>query len=71
MAIERSPVQSSNVKSIGYDPDEKTLAVEFADGSIYHYHGVEKVVHEELLSTKSVGKYLHANIKGAYKHAKQ
>ena len=69
--IERLPVTSSNVKSIGHDADSNTLAVEFKDGSIYHYHDVPKDIHEGLVSAKSVGSYIHANIKGKYKHAKQ
>ena len=69
--IERSPVKSSNIKSVGWNPADKTLAVEFADGSIYHYHDVEKDIHEGLVGSKSVGSYLHTNIKGKYKHSKQ
>ena len=69
--IERLPVSSSNIKSVGWDPTDKTLAVEFADGSIYHYSDVEKDVHEGLVSAKSVGSYLHKNVKGKYKHSKQ
>lgn len=69
--IERTPVSSSNIKSIGYDSDNKTLAVEFSDGSVYHYHDVEKDDHEALISAKSIGKHLHQNIRGAYKYTKQ
>lgn len=69
--IDRTPVTSSNISSIGYDPDEKTLAVEFKDGTVYHYHDVEPDAHEQLVSAKSIGKHLHANIKGAYKFTKQ
>ena len=69
--IERTPVQSSNVKSIGFHNDTNTLAVEFKDGSVYHYHDVPKDVHEGLVTAKSVGGYIHANVKGAYKHSKQ
>ena len=69
--VERQPVQSSNVKSVGHDPKTNTLAVEFKDGSVYHYHDVPKDVHESLVSAKSVGGFIHANIKGAYKHSRQ
>lgn len=69
--MDRVPVTSSNINSVGYDPDEKTLAVEFKDGTIYHYHDVEKDVHENLVSARSVGGFLHANIRGVYKHSKQ
>jgi len=69
--VDRQPVKSSNVKSVGHDPKTNTLAVEFKDGSIYHYHDVPKDVHESLVSARSVGGYIHASIKGVYKHSKQ
>ena len=69
--IERKPVSSSNVKSVGHDPDSNTLEVEFSDGSVYHYHDVPKDVHEGLISSKSVGGFIHKNIKGSYKHSRQ
>lgn len=71
MTIERTPVSSSNIKSVGYDPKDRTLAIEFADGSVYHYSDVEKAKYDDLMSAKSVGKFVHGNIKGVYKHAKQ
>ena len=68
--MDRSPVKSSNVASVGYEPSTKTMEVEFKDGSIYHYHGVESTIHSDLVSSKSIGKFLHANVKGQYKHSK-
>ena len=69
--VTRTPVSSSNVKSVGHDPDTNTLEVEFKDGSVYHYHDVPKDEYEQLIAVKSVGGYIHANIKGSYKHSKQ
>lgn len=69
--VERAPVTSSNVKSVGHDASTGTLEVEFKDGSVYHYHDVPKEVHEGLVSSKSVGGYIHSNVKGKYKHSKQ
>ena len=71
MAIERVPVTSSTVASVGYDPDEQTMAVEFKGGDVYHYHDVDKDSYNNLLAAKSIGSHLHANIKGKFKHAKQ
>ena len=71
MAIDWTPVKSSNVARVGYDAEGRTMAVEFTDGSIYHYHDVEKNVHDDLISAKSVGSHLHKNVKGVYKHTKQ
>lgn len=69
--IEMLPVDSSNVSEAGYDKDNKTLAIKFSDGSIYHYTDVSRDTYDELMAAKSVGKYIHANIKGIYKHSKQ
>jgi len=68
--MDRKPVKSSNVTSVGFDPATKTMEIEFKDGSVYHYHGVEPDTHSGLLSAKSIGKYVHANIKGQYRHSK-
>ena len=68
--MDRVPVKSSNVTSVGYEPRTKTMAVEFKDGSVYHYHDVEPDTHQGLISAKSIGKYVHANVKGKYKHSK-
>lgn len=69
--IERTPVDSSNIKSVGHDPKTNTLAVEFNNGSLYHYHDIPKTVHQELMSAKSVGSHLNKNIRGSYKYTKQ
>lgn len=69
--IERSPVTSSNVKSVGHCPNTNTLAIEYSDGSIYHYHDVDKDTHDQLVASKSVGGFIHSNVKGVFKHSKQ
>lgn len=69
--IEMKPVESTNISKVGYDPATKTLAVAFADGSLYHYQNVEPSAHDDLLAAKSMGSHLHKNIKGAYKYAKK
>lgn len=69
--VERTPVTSSNVRSVGHDPESNTLAVEFKDGSIYHYHDVDKDTHDQLIAARSIGGFIHANLKGVYKHSKQ
>lgn len=69
--VDRVPVSSSNVKSVGHDSETNTLAVEFKDGSVYHYHDVPKDVHESLVSAKSIGGFIHSGIKGKYSHSKQ
>jgi hypothetical protein len=40
VTVDRKPVSSSNISSIGYDPKSQTLEIEFHSGGIYQYDGV-------------------------------
>lgn len=66
--MNRIPVTSSNVKSVGYDPSNKVLEVEFKNGGIFHYHEITPTQHKELMSASSIGSYLHKNIKSRNDH---
>lgn len=68
--MNRQPVSSSNIASIGYDSPSSTLEIEFNDGAIYQYFDVPAAVHSELLGAESVGKYFAANVKGAYRYTR-
>ncbi len=64
--MERTPVTSSNLKSVGYDPQTKTLEVEFQSGSIYQYSEVPEDVYQALMSASSHGQYYVQNIRSVY-----
>jgi len=66
----RTPVVSSNIRSVGYAPGEKKLEIEFHDGSIHHYHDVSSEEHHSLMTAPSVGKHFHAHIKHKHPHSK-
>jgi len=68
--MNRKPVSSSNIASIGYDVDSQTLEIEFLNGGVYQYFDVPQHVYEELMSAGSHGQYLARNIKGAYRYSK-
>jgi hypothetical protein len=69
--VERTPVQSSNIASIGYDTETLTLEVEFLSGGIYQYFGVPQDVYDSFISASSKGTFFHHNIKNAgYPHSK-
>ena len=53
--MNRTPVTSSNVASVGYDPVTMTLEGEFKNGSVCQYFDVPEVVYQELMSAASVG----------------
>jgi hypothetical protein len=60
------PVSSSNVAAVGYNEQRETLGVRFLNGSEYEYSGVDKDMALALRDATSVGKFLHAFIKGRY-----
>lgn len=64
--MERQPVSSSNLVSVGYDPTNETLEIEFKGGSIYRYFNVPAFEHERLMAASSHGVYFNANIKDKY-----
>lgn len=66
--MKRTSVRSSNVASVGYDPDSATLEIEFNDGSVYQYFQVPECHFRGLTDAGSVGKYFHRHIKGAYRY---
>ncbi len=68
--MNRDPVQSSNLKSVGYDSDTKILEIEFHDGGIYQYFDVPEDIHQGLISALSKGKYHHEFIKKVYRFQK-
>ena len=68
--MNRDHVESSNIKSIGYDSKSQTLEIEFLNGSVYQYFDVPEHIFEELMGADSQGKYLASNIKGYYRYSK-
>jgi hypothetical protein len=68
--MERTPVTSRDIRSIGYDPETQTLEIEFNKGGVYQYAGVPEGEYEAMKNADSKGKYLNANIKGRYPYIK-
>ena len=69
--MDRIPVSSRNLASVGYDPTTSTLEIEFNTGSIYQYFGVPQEIYEGLMNAGSKGTFFHHNIKTAgYNYAK-
>ena len=67
--MERTPVlDSTSVKSMGYDPNGLILEVEYASGRIYDYEEVPVEVVEALCKAESIGSFLAKNIKFKYEY---
>lgn len=68
--MERAPVSSSNIASIGYESNSETLEIEFKNQSIYQYYNVPQFMHEQLMQAPSIGVFFNTNIRNAYACAK-
>ena len=68
--MEMISVDSSNVRSVGYDDASSTLQVEFLNGSLYQYFDVPRQIFDGLLTAGSVGGYLHQNVKGIFRYSR-
>jgi hypothetical protein len=68
--MDRTRVTSSNILSIGYDPQSKVLEVEFTSGDVYQYFDVPDHLYETFLRASSHGQYLNENIRYNYRYQK-
>lgn len=66
--MKREPVTSSQIKSIGHDPEKNVLHVEFqprkgdTSGQVYEYANVPAPTHAALLCADSKGTFLQKQI---------
>lgn len=68
--MNRIQVNSSNIRSIGYDPQSRVLEVEFIPGDVYEYYDVPEYLHRQFLNAPSHGQFLNDNIKYSYRYQK-
>jgi hypothetical protein len=68
--MDRVPVTSSNLASIGYDEASLTLEIEFIGGRVYQYFDVPPAAYAELISADSHGVYFCAYIRNNYRYAR-
>jgi hypothetical protein len=61
--MERTPVFSSNLVSVGYEEETQTLEIEFKNGSVYQYAGVSLDEFSSFMNADSKGAYFNARIK--------
>ncbi|NEO26005.1 MAG: KTSC domain-containing protein [Kamptonema sp. SIO4C4] len=57
---------SSCTSALAYDPQEKLLEIEFTNGSVYQYEGVEPETWNRFRQSKSPGRFYNRAIKGSY-----
>lgn len=67
--MKREPVESTAIKSIGYNEDKQILEVEILDtGRVYKYFNVPLEEYMDFLDAKSLGEYYNRVIKENYEY---
>lgn len=64
--MRRRPVESSSIRSVGYDVASRTLELEYAGGDVYRYFDVPQPTYAGLLAAPSIGAYVNQEIKPYY-----
>lgn len=64
--MERQEVSSTNIVSVGYDPINEILEIEFKSRRVYQYYNVPAFMHERMMIADSIGKFFNAEIKDSY-----
>lgn len=55
--MQRQPVSSSTVESVGYEASSQTLEVAFLSGAVYQYYNVPESVYVGLMNAGPKGSY--------------
>jgi len=63
--VQREPVASEVLRSVGYDPDRNILELEFTGGEVYRYFDVPPELHVGLMTAVSHGAFFAAHIRDA------
>lgn len=64
--MQRAVVDSTTMRSVGYDSTQQMLEVEFTSGAVYRYLEVPAAVFDELMKAESKGRYFNEEIRDDY-----
>jgi hypothetical protein len=67
--MERLIVESSIIRSVGYDAANDVLQIEFNRGHVRNYFGVPPSVYREMITAGSKGKYYLKHIRDKFEFA--
>jgi hypothetical protein len=68
--MERINVESSTIRSVGYDLERAILEIEFSNGNVYEYYDVPQYQYDALMNASSKGQYANQNIYKTYRQQK-
>ncbi len=64
--MQRKRVNSSRLRSVGYDERSETLEVEMSNGYVYQYSKVSPEVHRRFMAAPNPGTYFDDKIAEEY-----
>jgi hypothetical protein len=64
--MQRHPISSSAISSVGYDARSSVLEVEFQSGVVYDYFKVPAGVYRALLKAPSKGRFVSRRVRDSY-----
>jgi hypothetical protein len=62
----RVVVDSSSLRSVGYDAATSTLEVEFRNGSVYQYTNVPSELWTRFRHAESIGRFFQENVRDQF-----
>jgi non-canonical purine NTP pyrophosphatase (RdgB/HAM1 family) len=66
--MQRLPVESSDIASIGYDPKTRLLEIEFHGQRMYRYKEVEPDIYQQFMRAESYGHFFSSFIDRRYRY---
>jgi len=64
--MQRQAMESTTMRSAGYDQKDQILEVEFQSGMIYQYLDIPPAIYKEFLESVSKGRYFNSEIRDTY-----
>ena len=68
--MEMTPVTSSCLSAVGYDPVSATMRLQFASGATHDYDGVTPEQHQALIGADSIGSHFQSHVRNRFPQRK-
>lgn len=65
---ELTPVESTSIEAVGYDPDAEELFVRFVGGATYAYGDASEGTYHALLDAESKGGFVNREVKPHHRY---
>ncbi len=68
--MNRVPVHSSAIRSMGYDRQHRVLEIRYVGGVLYRYYEVPPIVNDALRAASSKGQFVNGVVKPFFRFEK-